>query len=108
MGHKNKKGTVSIINAKGRIRLRWRYKMQRHTINLAAFNKQNLIQAKIIALKIEQDILFDNFDATLVSYTGKERDKAKSSQNIVELFEEWVKDYKQMDCEVHTLSLIHI
>jgi integrase len=102
MGHKNKKGTVSIINAKGRIRLRWRYKMQRHTINLAAFNKQNLIQAKIIALKIEQDILFDNFDTTLVSYTGKERDKVRSSQNIVELFEEWVKDYKQMDCEIHT------
>lgn len=102
MGHKNQKGAVTIINAKGRIRLRWRHQTFRHTINLGAFNKQNLVQAKIIALKIEQDIFYNNFDSTLQHYTGKERDKPKSNKDLIHLFEEWVKNYKQMNCEVHT------
>ena len=102
MGHKNQKGAVTIINAKGRIRLRWRHQTLRHTINLGAFNKQNLVQAKIIALKIEQDIFYNNFDSTLQHYTGKERDKPKSNKDLIHLFEEWVKNYKQMNCEVHT------
>jgi integrase len=102
MGHKNQKGAVTIINAKGRIRLRWRHQTLRHTINLGAFNKQNLVQAKIIALKIEQDIFYNNFDSTLQHYTGKERDKPKSNKDLIHLFEVWVKNYKQMNCEVHT------
>ena len=102
MGQKNSKGTVTIINANGRIRLRWRFKAIRHSISLGEYTKSSLIQARIIALKIEQDILLNNFDKTLFNYTGKVVAKQTTSRSFVNLFEEWVKDYKQMDCEVHT------
>ena len=72
MGQKNSKGAVTIINAEGRIRLRWRYQTNRHSISLGAYTKSNLIQARIIALKIEQDMLLNNFDKTLINYTGKD------------------------------------
>ena len=102
MGQKNSKGTVTIINAEGRIRLRWRYQTNRHSISLGAYTKSNLIQARIIALKIEQDMLLNNFDKTLFNYTGKDVVKPTTSKSFVNLFEEWVKDYKQMNCEIHT------
>jgi integrase len=102
MGQKNTKGTVTIINANGRIRLRWRFKAIRHSISLGEYTKSNLIQARIIALKIEQDILLNNFDKTLNSYSENKSNKSQIQKSIVELFEEWVKDYKQMDCEIHT------
>ena len=102
MGQKNSKGVVSIINAEGRIRLRWRYQANRHSLSLGAYTKSNLIQARIIALKIEQDILINNFDKTLFKYTGKVVLKPTISKSFVNLFEEWVKEYKQMDCEIHT------
>jgi integrase len=102
MGQKNTKGTVTIINANGRIRLRWRFKAKRNSINFGAYTKPNLIQARIIALKIEQDILVNNFDKTLFKYTGKVVLKPTISKSFVKLFEEWVKEYKQMDCEIHT------
>ena len=102
MGQKNSKGAVSIINAKGRIRLRWRYQAIRHSLSLGAYTKANLIQARIVALKIEQDILVNNFDKTLFNYTGKVLLKPTTSKSFVNLFEEWVKEYKQMDCEIHT------
>lgn len=102
MGQKNSKGVVSIINAEGRIRLRWRYQANRHSLSLGAYTKSNLIQARIIALKIEQDILLNNFDKTLFKYTGKFVTKPIISKSFVSLFEEWVKEYKQMDCEIHT------
>ena len=102
MGQKNSKGTVTIINADGRIRLRWRFKAIRHSISLGEYTKSNLFQARIIALKIEQDILLNNFDKTLNSYSENKSNKSQVHKSIVELFEEWVKDYKQMDCEIHT------
>jgi len=102
MGQKNSKGTVTIINANGRIRLRWRYEANRHSISLGEYTKSNLIQARIIALKIEQDMLLNNFDKTLFKYTGKAVLKPTDSKSFVSLFEGWVKEYKQMDCEIHT------
>ena len=102
MGQKNSKGAVTIINAKGRIRLRWRNQAIRYSISLGAYTKSNLIQARIIALKIEQDILLNHFDKTLFNYTGKVVSKPTNCKSFVNLFEEWVKDYKQMDCEIHT------
>ena len=102
MGQKNTTGTVTIINADGRIRLRWRFKAIRHSISLGEYTKSNLIQARIIALKIEQDMLLNNFDKTLKSYSENKSNKSQVHKSIVELFEEWVKDYKQMDCEKHT------
>ena len=62
MGIKNQKGTVSVENYRGRIRLRWRYKAKRYSLSLTAYSKQNLFQARILALEIEQGILTNLFD----------------------------------------------
>ncbi len=62
MGQKNTKGTVSVNNTDGRIRLRWRYRTIRYSINLNAYNKANLLLAKKAALQIERDIANDKFD----------------------------------------------
>jgi len=54
-------------------------------------------------LQIEQDIITENFDSTLVKYSGKTVVAAKAiPKSFVELFEEWTISYKQMDCEIHT------
>jgi len=102
MGIKNQKGTVSVEDYKGRIRLRWRYQAKRYSISLSAYSKQNLFQAKILALEIEQDILTNMFDFTLIKYGGKDANPNKNSKSIVANFEDWVSFYKQMDCEKHT------
>jgi len=103
MGHKSSKGSVSITEYKGRIRLRWRHMQKRYSLNLSIWNQLNLLQAKKTALQIEQDIITENFDSTLVKYSGKKVEAAKAiPKSFVELFEEWTKSYKQMDCEVHT------
>ena len=101
MGHRNSKGTVSIINYKGRVRLRWRYLSERYSINLFAYTKENTLHARITALEIEQDIVIGRFDQTLVKYGVKQNEK-EEPKTVVTYFEEWVSNYKQMDCEVHT------
>ena len=103
MGHKSSKGSVSITEYKGRIRLRWRHLQKRYSLNLSIWNHLNLLQAKKTALQIEQDIITENFDSTLVKYSGKTVVAAKAiPKSFVELFEEWTISYKQMDCEIHT------
>ena len=102
MGIKNQKGTVSVENYKGRIRLRWRYQAKRYSLSLTAYSKHNLFQARILALEIEQDILTNLFDFTLIKYGGKDANSNKKSKSIVAYFEDWVSFYKQMDCEKHT------
>ena len=103
LGQKSLKGSVGITNADGRIRLRWRYYDKRYSLSLSIWNHLNLLQAKKTALQIEQDIITESFDSTLVKYTCKTVVAAKTSpKSFVELFEEWTKSYKQMDCEIHT------
>ncbi len=102
MGHKNSKGAVSIVNYKGRIRLRWRYQSKRYSLNHALYNKTNLLQAKKLALLIEEDAANDRFDYSLNRYKGKPESPAVTEKSIVEYFEEWTTSYKQIDCELHT------
>lgn len=101
-GHKNQRGTVAIINYKGRIRLRWSYLSKRYSLNLSVYSKTSILPAKKIALQIELDIQNNLFDSTLKKYKGEQRSQSKVEKSIVALFEEWVLDYKQMDCEKHT------
>jgi len=102
MGIKNQKGTVSVENFRGRIRLRWRYQTERFSLSLFAYSKQNLLQARKTALEIEQDMVLGRFDFTLIKYGAKEATNKKENRSIVSYFEEWVTSYKQMDCEKHT------
>lgn len=96
------KGAVSITEDRGRIRLRWRHEGKRFSINHSFVSTVNMLAAKKLALKIEQDMVLAEFDVTLVKYTGKKHISKLSTSSFTELFEYWVKNFKQMDCEVHT------
>ena len=98
---KNQKGTVSVENFRNRVRLRWRHQSKRYSLNLNAYTKENLLHARKTALQIEQDIVVGSFDSTLIKYGGQKSEKAET-KTIVTHFEEWVSNYKQMDCEKHT------
>jgi integrase len=98
MGIKNQKGAVSIENYRSRLRLRWRYQGVRYLITLSAYNKINLSQAKRIALEIERDIALESFDESLIKYKGNPV-KTTVIKSLVQLYEEWVTAYLNMDCE---------
>lgn len=99
MGIKNQKGTVSVENYRNRVRLRWRYLGKRYSLSLGAYNKPNLMAAKKVALIIELDMVKGDFDASLVRYGAKEVKVIEEfPKSIVEHFEIWVSNYKQLDC----------
>ena len=102
MGHKNGKGTVSVTEFNGRIRLRWRNNGKRYSLSLGAFSELNLLQARKVVLQIEQDLILGSFDQTLLKYNGKQANKPAKTKSFTDYFEYWVKNYKQMDCEIHT------
>lgn len=63
------KGDVSIENAEGKIRLRWRYQKERFSLNLPYhFTESNILLATVIATVIKLDMLTGNFDTTLKRY----------------------------------------
>ncbi len=102
LGHKNSKGVISINDYKGRIRLRWRYQGVRYSLNLSRWDQLHLLQAKKLALQIEQDMILEQFDVTLDKYRNKPKTPViKEKQSMVNYFETWVKVYKQMDCEIN-------
>ncbi|MCX6300487.1 MAG: DUF3596 domain-containing protein [Bacteroidetes bacterium] len=82
MGIKNPKGTVSIENFKDRVRLRWRYQGKRYTLSLFQYNKTNLKEGRKIAVKIEQDILYQQFDDSLKKYKN-ELEEIKLVENSI-------------------------
>jgi integrase len=98
---KNPRGSVSIEKDRNRIRLRWRYQATRYALNLFVHNKYNLLQAKKIAVQIEQDMVSGGFDRTLDKYRVNHLAKSPGEKTIVDLFVQWVSDYKNMDCDVH-------
>ncbi len=103
MGQKNLKGTVSIVKDNSRIRLRWRYLNKRYSLNLFAYTKSNLLQSKKTALIIENDMLNSTFDSTLNKYKLNSNVVIKSvDKSIVEYFEEWTINYRQMNCDKNT------
>ena len=106
LGHKSWKGAVSASNYKGRIRLRWRYLGARYSLSLSYWCDLNLLEAQKVALQIEQDMIVGTFDPTLLRYAPM-RGVKKAALSVRELsftqiFEYWTKEFKQMDCEVHT------
>jgi integrase len=101
MGLKKTKGAVSLTDWKGRVRMRWRYESKRYSLTLFKSNRKGLLQAKRLALVIESDLFNDEFDVTLCKYRGiKPPEKIEQPiKSIVEHFEYWVSEYKQMDCD---------
>jgi integrase len=102
LGHKTSKGSVSISNYKGRIRLRWRYQGKRYSLNLAPYTKVHLKAANKVILQLELDMVNEQFDHTLVKYGGKATNpdtEPVKPTSTVEYFQKWVKEYKQLDCE---------
>jgi integrase len=68
MGQKNLKGTVTISNYKGRIRLSRRYNAKRYSLSTGTYNRENLLTAKKVSLLIEQDMKYGRFDEDLSRY----------------------------------------
>lgn len=102
MGQKKQKGSVSLENANGRIRLRWRFQSKRYSLNLCSYSKENKLEARKLALIIERDMLCRTFDLTLEKYSQKHQERQSAvKQDIVSLFETWVVDYKQLSCEIN-------
>lgn len=103
LGIKNPKGTVSIEKYRAQIRLRWRFLGKRYCLSLFHYNKSNLKEARKKAILIEQDMLLDQFDATLRKYRVNNVDEEiLQEKTIVQYFEEWASVYRQMDCENHS------
>jgi integrase len=99
MGQKNPKGSVSIVNEAGRIRLRWRYQTKRYSLNLFHYSKASLLQAKKIAVAIEHDMVTESFDFTLNKYKPTSQQSKPELKSIMELFADWVKQYRNRDCD---------
>lgn len=65
------KGTVSVVNQDGMLRLRWRYQGTPYTLTLGLFDSplhRRVAQGK--AAEIQADLAFDRFDPTLAKYRG--------------------------------------
>ena len=77
---KDAKGTVSIENYRGKLRLRWRYQRERYTLNLFSATKENTLLAKQIAFTIERDLVTGTFDQSLDKYRIGNMIKASSSE----------------------------
>jgi hypothetical protein len=99
MGTKKQKGKVRIENIDNRIRLRWRFQTKRYSLNLFLFSKANIIQAKKIAAIIENDFLLGCFDATLENYKPTTRQAPIEQKPLVNHFEDWVRNYRNMSCD---------
>jgi integrase len=104
MGQEFKKTAINITKCENRIRLRWRLNGKRYSLNHSSYSAFNLLEAKKVALQIEQDILLGCFDASLVKYGARKKEAGKATtlpETFVSQFEWWVKHYKHMDCEIH-------
>jgi len=86
---KSPKGTVSIEEFQGRLRLRWRFEGKRYTLSIGLpDSKVNRQVAQQKATTIELDIASGNFDASLKKY--KPQTQNISSITVVTLFEQFV------------------
>jgi integrase len=104
MGQKNNKGSVSIFNDNGRIRLRWRYKKKRYSINLFALTRENRKSAKRIALQIEYDLFNNIFDTSLNKYnvrTSQASINEPHHKTLPEHFRDWTTNYRNKSCDQH-------
>src|SRR5688572_78242 len=97
MGQKNPKGSVSVSKDARRIRLRWRYLSKRYSLNLFNYNKTNLLQARKVAIIIEQDIVLGTFDSSLLKYKSSPDIKTSKSISLVQRFKEWVQIYRNRE-----------
>jgi integrase len=99
---RNIKGSVGIVNTDGRIRLRWSYQRDRYSLNLYPYTKNNLLEARKIALRIESDMVQGSFDPTLEKYKPMAVAPVESGLIRVALpehFRNWVKNYRHKDCD---------
>lgn len=104
LGHKSPKGAVSVTNYKNRIRLRWRYQGKRYSLSLGPYDKINLKAARRVVLQLELDIVNGGFDETLAKYGAnlkKPETALEKPTSMVGNFENWVKNYLHMDCNVN-------
>lgn len=120
MGQKNGKLiTLSLLNDRGKIRLRWRYNSIRFTLSTSlTYNDENLVSVKVLAKLIKADIRKNKFDTSLNKYKSfnykapiqplKNEGNIKPQKPIkpfnkplIADFEYWTINYRQKNCERH-------
>lgn len=97
------KGTVSIQDDRGWLRLQWTYRRKRYRLSLGLpSDRPGWAIAQARALKIEQDMRLEVFDETLNRYRGSEPIE-KKGLSVVKLFEQYVA-FKQQNLDSRTIE----
>lgn len=102
---RSRKGTVAVKNHRGNIQLIWSYQSKRYYLSLGVpYTKQNLPKAEQTASAIESDMLWGQFDTTLVKYNPSSylRLEAKSP-NLHYLWKQFV-EHKSKTCCPNTMK----
>ncbi len=87
---KASKGTVTVEEFRGRLRLRWRYLTKQYTLAIGLPNSPiNQKAAQQKANRIELDLASDNFDPTLKKYKPK-LDTQNTQISVVALFQQFM------------------
>ena len=82
------KGTISIENVKGRLRMRFRAHRRQFTLTMGLSDTpEHRTHCKAIAAQIERDIVYGHFDSTLCKYKPAHLQAAKGSENLADLWE---------------------
>lgn len=113
--NKSRKGEISIEEYRGRIRLRWRHNGERYSLNLPhAYLPEYLPGATLKAAEIKLDIMKGCFDFTLEKYSAprsghkpkeavlppaKEEKEFTTLGELVEPFNNWGKNYRNVDVD---------
>jgi integrase len=83
------KGTVSVEEFQGRLRLRWRFESKRYTLSIGLpDSKVNRKVAQQKATAIELDMASGNFDPTLKKY--KPQSQSTNQVSVVTLFRKFM------------------
>jgi integrase len=78
---------VAVEEVGGSYRLRWRAQGKRyHLFPGLAISKINRMQAEAIAVRIEEDMRTQNFDATLAKYDSRRKPKEVSATELYQRF----------------------
>jgi integrase len=103
---KGAKGSVSVQEVKGRLRLQWRFEGERYFLSLG-YPSEPMYQrvAELKAQEVERDILYDRFDPTLEKYkgtTGEQKEPDRQGVVLADLWEKYV-DYKRPQAKPSTV-----
>lgn len=110
---KTPKGEISITNADGRIRLRWRYNGNRYSLNLPfSYVPENMPHATVKITEIKLDMMRGCFDTSLKKYSPQPENRVSTPirsnvqakpiiylHELTEKFTDWVTQIRNINIE---------